>query len=133
VTAYQAGDSPFPVEASILYRDVVAGSGYAPRARSVELTARIYAPVLWHNRRVAADTARPHAPERPTDARPSIPAPDSSRTVPPDSAAAPRPVVVPPPEAPRPQPTTPRPVVVPPQEPRPATPPAGTASPFRRD
>lgn len=78
LAAYRAGDSPFPAEVSLLYRNVVAGSGFAPHAGAIEIGARVYAPMLWRNR-----PPRVQPTDRPTDATPSIPPPDSIPPAPP--------------------------------------------------
>ena len=95
LAAYAEGKTSVPVEFSLLYRNVVMGSGFAPHAGSIEVTGRVLYQLVGRPRRPRADSA----------------ATDSAHPLPPPPPPAPAgPVVVPPAErAPRPAPPPPPP------------------------
>lgn len=70
LAAYQRGESPFPAEVALLVRSVVAGSGYAPRAGSVEITGRLYATVFGRRRPPAPQPEATPAPPPPAPPQP---------------------------------------------------------------
>ncbi|HEU4455364.1 MAG TPA: hypothetical protein VFR81_20045 [Longimicrobium sp.] len=121
VNAYRAGRTPVPIEVSLLYRNVVAGSGRAPKAGSIEVVGRVPYQLFGRPRRERADTAR-------ADTVVQLPPPDSAARVPRQPGDRPR--VTPQGERPAPAPApapppapAPAPAPAPPPPPAPAPPP----------
>jgi len=96
VAAYAEGKTRIPVEFSLVYRNAVAGSGFAPHSGTIEVSGRVFYQLVGRPRRPApADsTAAPPAPPPP-------PAPAPPAVTPQER---PRPTPTPPPPAPPPAP-----------------------------
>jgi hypothetical protein len=124
IGAFLRGKTPFPLEFSILYRNSVAGSGFAPHAGTIEAGGRILYQLTGRPRRVrpdttVADTARvlppPSAPPpaNPPGERPTVRGePQVPPTAPPvqgQPQPRPRPPAPPPPPPPPPPTSTPPP------------------------
>jgi len=123
VNAYRAGRTPVPIEVTLLYRNVVAGGGRAPRAGSIEVMGRVPYQLFGRPRRERADTAR-------ADSVVQVPAPDSAARIP--RPPGERPSVTP--QGERPPTPTPTPAPGPPPAPAPAPlpPPPAPAPPPKR-
>ncbi len=118
VNVFRAGRTPVPIEVTLLYRNVVAGGGRAPRAGSIEVMGRVPYQLFGRPRRERADTAR---------------ADSAAQVPPPDSAGIPRePVIRPRPTPPGEAPPTPAPAPPPAPAPAPPPPPPAPAPPPRR-
>jgi hypothetical protein len=77
--AFFAGKTRLPLEFSLLYRNTVVGSGFAPHAGSIEVVGRVLYQLV----------GRPHRP------KPDSAAVDSAKPVPPPPPPAPGPIVAP--------------------------------------
>lgn len=101
--AFFSGKTRIPLEASIVYRNTVAGSGFAPHAGMVEVTGRVLYQLVGRPPRpkpdsAAVDSVRPPPPPPPPPPPLVAPAerPPTRPAPPPPPAPAPPPVVVPP-------------------------------------
>jgi hypothetical protein len=96
VAAYSEGKTSIPVEFSVIYRNAVAGSGFAPHSGTIEVSGRVLYQLVGRPRRPApADSTATPAPPPPPPATPAPPAVtprDRPRPTPP----APRPPAPPP-------------------------------------
>lgn len=123
IGAYMRGRTPFPLEFSILYRNSVAGSGFAPHAGTIEAGGRILYQLFGRPRRpprdtTAADTTRAVPPPAPPAAPPSVTPPGERPTVRGEPGAPP---ARPTPGQPTPAQPTPRPAPPPPPPPPPTS------------
>ncbi|HYJ78551.1 MAG TPA: hypothetical protein VEW03_03020 [Longimicrobiaceae bacterium] len=91
------GTTPVPIEIGLLYRNVVAGSGRAPHAGSIEVSARVPYQLRGRPRRVVPDSVAPDSvPAPPPPPAPPAPAPSPRVPLP---AEPPAPPPAPPPPA----------------------------------
>jgi hypothetical protein len=129
IEAFMRGKTPFPLEFNILYRNSVAGSGFAPHAGTIEAGGRILYQLVGRPRPVRPDTAT-------ADTARTLPAPQQPPLVTAPGEAPPpgqvRPSAPPPapPAAPEPaQPQTQQPPPARPTRPAPPPPPPPTSVP----
>lgn len=85
--AYRLGEAPFPFDVSLMYRNTFAGSGFAPAAGIITLSAQVYYPLFGRPRRERADSVQVLPPPADTSgaeiARPdTVPAPTPERPSP---------------------------------------------------
>jgi hypothetical protein len=93
--AYERGETPFPAEFWILYRNTVTGTGGAWDASSIEMGGRLMYPLFGRPRRARADSVPADTPLAPPQAPPAPPTrPVSPPTVTPADTTA-RPAVPP--------------------------------------
>jgi hypothetical protein len=104
--AFFAGRTRIPVEFSLLYRNTLAGSGFAPHAGTIELGGRVLYQLRGRPRKPAADSAAADSAKPPPPPPPPAP---SRPVVAPGEEPVPRPAPPPPAPPTRPTPTPPSP------------------------